>query len=70
MNDISNNTLTCLVCDKKLKLTAIMCNCNNYYCNKHRYSENHNCNYDFKTSGRILLEKNNPLIESKKIDKI
>ena len=70
MSTLSSNTLRCMECDKKLSLTAIMCKCNNYYCNKHRYSEQHNCKYDYKNSGREFLKKYNPLIEPSKVDKI
>ena len=69
MEDMSNPQ-KCFICEKKLKLTAIMCNCKNYYCNKHRYSENHNCKFNYKDNGRILLEINNPLIKSNKLERI
>ena len=57
MSTSSNNTLRCMECRKKLSLTAIMCKCNNYYCNNHRYSEQHNCKYDYKNMGRDILKK-------------
>ena len=65
-----SNTLKCSECDKKLSLTAIMCKCKKYYCNKHRYSDKHNCSYDYKNNGRDLLKINNPLIQPNKVDKI
>ena len=70
MSGLSTTRLRCMECDKKLSITAIMCKCKNYYCNQHRYSEQHNCNYDYKNSGRDLLKKNNPVIEPNKVDKI
>ena len=70
MSESLTNNLRCTECDKKLSLTAIMCKCKNYYCNKHRYSDKHNCSYDYKNSGRDLLKINNPLIQPNKVDKI
>ncbi len=53
-------------CNKKLQLTDFKCKCNNIYCSKHRLPETHSCNYDYKTSGRDLLNKQNqPFIANK-----
>jgi hypothetical protein len=35
-------------CNKKLKLFHYKCRCQQYYCLKHRASEEHNCTYDYK----------------------
>jgi predicted nucleic acid binding AN1-type Zn finger protein len=60
----------CTKCNKKLKLTAMKCKCDNYYCSVHRYSDTHECAFDYKKHGRVHLEKQNPIIKSDKIDKI
>ena len=54
------NPNRCAKCNKKLKLTAIKCRCDNMYCSEHIYSKNHDCSFDYKKNGRELLEKNNP----------
>lgn len=35
-----------------------------------RYSESHNCSYDYQKNGRDSIEKNNPLIVRPKLPKI
>lgn len=57
-------------CNKKLDLYAFVCRCEKSYCPKHRLPESHKCSYDFKTNGKALLEKNNPLVVNKKIIRI
>ena len=64
----SNKNTNCLVCNKKLKLTVIKCKCENYYCDFHRYSDRHNCEFDYKSSGKVELEKKNPTICPVKIN--
>ena len=59
-------------CKKKLTLTSITCKCNKTFCNKHRYMEEHNCEFDIKKKNE---ERKNKLIEemkcvSDKTDKI
>ena len=36
----------------------------------HKYSDCHNCKFDYKKFGKEILKKNNPKIISTKIDKI
>jgi predicted nucleic acid binding AN1-type Zn finger protein len=54
-------------CTKKLQLTDFKCKCSNTYCSKHRLPETHKCNYDYKTYGRNLLDKQNQPCIAKKI---
>lgn len=35
-----------------------------------RYSESHNCSYDYQKNGRDSIEKNNPLVVRPKLPKI
>ncbi len=60
----------CFECNKKLKLFPIKCKCNNVFCEKHRYAENHICSYNYKEQYKKELDKNNNLILSTKILKI
>ena len=54
-------------CGKRLKITDLKCRCEYIYCSTHRLPETHACNYDYKTSGRDLLVKQNQPCIAKKI---
>lgn len=60
----------CAKCNKKLKLTDIKCRCDKYFCAAHRYSDLHDCPFDYRNHGKKILEKQNPLIAGDKIDKL
>jgi AN1-type zinc finger protein 5/6 len=60
----------CFMCKKKLGLTGFQCKCGNYYCAVHRYSDKHNCDYDYKRAARESLSKENPTVIGDKIVKI
>ena len=57
-------------CNKKIKLTSFPCKCEKIFCDKHRLPEAHKCTYDFKTFGKNLLIKNNPVVIKSKVIKI
>ena len=59
MNNPENN---CPICNKRLKLTAIKCKCNIYYCDTHRYPEMHDCSYNYIVAEQDSIKKNNPKI--------
>ena len=52
--------LRCFLCKKKLPLTAIKCKCDQYFCDKHRYPEEHQCTFNFKQQSIEKLKENNP----------
>ena len=61
----------CGVCQKKLKITEnYTCKCNRNFCLKHRLPEQHNCDFDYKKEGKEKLAKDNPKVESSKIEKL
>jgi len=62
--------LRCGVWRKKVGLSPIVCRCGHAFCAHHRYPNEHNCSFDYKTHGRKLIEKNNPKIQVDKIIKI
>ena len=41
-----------LHCNKNVGLFGLTCKCEDLFCAKHRYPDEHNCNYDFKTEDR------------------
>ncbi|KAG6515262.1 zinc finger AN1 domain-containing stress-associated protein 15-like [Zingiber officinale] len=60
----------CLICRKRVGLTCFRCRCGDLFCNLHRYSDAHDCSFDYKAAGREQIAKNNPLIRAAKIIKI
>lgn len=55
----------CWACQKKCGLTGFECRCAYVFCSKHRYAEDHDCDFDHKGKGREILAKNNPNISLK-----
>jgi len=60
----------CLSCKKKLGLTGFSCRCGGLYCAIHRYSDKHDCSFDYKAMGEKEISENNPLIVAQKVAKI
>jgi hypothetical protein len=59
-------------CNKKLGIVqiAIKCKCKKSFCTNHIFSNNHNCDYDYRIEGLILLKKSNPIIIANKFERI
>lgn len=66
------NTSKCYLptCKKKIGLTGFKCRCGYVFCGIHRYADAHNCDFDYKTTGRAELAKENPEIVAAKLAKI
>jgi len=63
--------MRCEECNKKINITnSITCQCNKLLCYKHRYQNEHKCNFDFTTYDREILAKINIKIDNEKIIKI
>lgn len=60
----------CALCRKKVGLTGFVCRCGNTYCGSHRYSDQHNCQFDYKASAQAKIRKENPVVVGEKIKKI
>ncbi|KAG6518911.1 zinc finger AN1 domain-containing stress-associated protein 15-like [Zingiber officinale] len=60
----------CSSCDKRVGLTGFRCRCGDLFCARHRYSDTHDCSFDYKAAGREQIAKANPLIRAAKIIKI
>lgn len=60
----------CGVCKKKLGLTGFECRCGLLFCGVHRYSDKHDCTFDYKENGRAELTKLNPVCAGEKINKL
>lgn len=58
----------CSGCRKKVGLTGIRCRCGELFCSAHRYSDRHDCSYDYKAAGRDAISRENPVVKAAKID--
>lgn len=57
-------------CRKKLTLTSVECKCGKTFCSMHRYAEEHECSFDYKTKKEELLSKANPIVAPQKLNRI
>lgn len=57
-------------CKRKVGLTGFDCRCGGLFCWEHRYSDKHNCQFDYKELGQDQIRKNNPIVVGEKIQKI
>lgn len=60
----------CFTCNKKVGLTGFDCRCGNVFCCLHRYSDVHNCTFDYKADAAEKIRKENPVIVGEKVKKI
>jgi len=60
----------CDSCKKKVGLTGFDCRCGGLYCAIHRYSDKHDCSYNYREQGAAEIRRNNPQIMGQKINKI
>ncbi|KAF0697622.1 Aste57867_11712 [Aphanomyces stellatus] len=60
MTVVQKNKGRCWECKKKVGLTGIECRCGFVYCGSHRFADQHNCSFDFKSADRAELAKRNP----------
>uniref|UniRef100_A0A8C7TLY4 AN1-type zinc finger protein 5 n=2 Tax=Oncorhynchus mykiss TaxID=8022 RepID=A0A8C7TLY4_ONCMY len=60
----------CFMCRKKVGLTGFDCRCGNLFCGLHRYSDKHNCPYDYKADAAAKIRKENPVVVADKIQRI
>ena len=60
----------CLSCKKKVGLMGFECRCGGLFCAIHRYSDKHECTFNYKEFGAKQIKNNNPLIVASKVEKI
>merc|ERR1711871_1686330 len=46
----------CPICNKKVGFSGIECRCGSIFCPLHRYPDQHQCTFDFKTHDRKTLK--------------
>ncbi|KAL2488006.1 Zinc finger A20 and AN1 domain-containing stress-associated protein 5 [Forsythia ovata] len=57
-------------CRKKIGLIGFRCRCGEMFCSEHRYSDRHDCSYDYKAAGREAIARENPVVKAPKILKV
>lgn len=60
----------CATCRKKVGLTGFECRCGGLFCAVHRYSDKHECTFDYREMGAQEIRRNNPVVVGEKIQKI
>lgn len=60
----------CTTCSKRVGLTGFNCRCGNLFCAAHRYSDKHDCPFDYRTTAQDAIAKANPVVRAEKLDKI
>jgi len=64
------DTTRCFSCNKKVGLLGFKCRCDYVFCSMHRYSDKHECSFDYKSMAKAALTKANPVIKGTKLEKI
>uniref|UniRef100_A0A7N0ZX67 AN1-type domain-containing protein n=1 Tax=Kalanchoe fedtschenkoi TaxID=63787 RepID=A0A7N0ZX67_KALFE len=60
----------CSGCRRKVGLIGFRCRCGDVFCWEHRYSDRHDCGFDYKASGRAAIARENPVVRPAKILKV
>lgn len=60
----------CNSCKKRVGLTGFKCRCGYLFCGSHRYSDKHDCPFDYRSAGQDAIAKANPIVKAEKLDKI
>ncbi|GFP80024.1 zinc finger a20 and an1 domain-containing stress-associated protein 8 [Phtheirospermum japonicum] len=60
----------CTTCKKRVGLTGFKCRCGDVFCSEHRYSDRHDCSYDYKAAGREAIARENPVVRAAKLVKV
>jgi len=66
----SRSANRCSFCRKRVGLTGFKCRCEHTFCSIHRYSDKHNCVFDYKGAAQDAIAKANPVVKADKIEKI
>ncbi|CAK7330839.1 unnamed protein product [Dovyalis caffra] len=60
----------CSGCRRRVGLTGFRCRCGELFCWEHRYSDRHDCSFDYKTAGREAIARENPVVKAAKIVRV
>jgi hypothetical protein len=60
----------CAACWRKVGLMGFECRCGGVFCGEHRYSDRHDCGFDYRAAGRAAISQANPVVRNDKVDKL
>ena len=52
---------------KKIELMSFLCKCEKNFCIKHRFSDSHDCSFNYKLEAKEQLKDANPIIAPQKV---
>lgn len=58
------------IVNMKWMFAGFECRCGGLYCSVHRYSDMHNCSFDYREMGAQEIRRNNPVVVGEKVQKI
>lgn len=64
---VQKDRTRCYKCNARLKLTDMDCSCGLRFCSKHRYSDRHDCTFDYQQQQRERLKKGIPKVAPRNI---
>lgn len=67
-DDVYNKAL--MLTDLLLFAEGFDCRCGNLFCAIHRYSDKHDCPYDYRSAAAARIRKENPIVVAEKIQKL
>ncbi|XP_022896573.1 zinc finger A20 and AN1 domain-containing stress-associated protein 8-like isoform X1 [Olea europaea var. sylvestris] len=68
--EVKQGPKRCSTCKKRVGLMGFNCRCGNLFCAVHRYSDKHECPFDYHAAGQESIAKANPVVRAQKLDKI
>lgn len=60
---VQKDQTRCWCCSKRCGLKGFACRCGYVFCGRHRYAEDHECDFDHERMGKELLSKSNPKLQ-------
>lgn len=51
-------------------IVGFECRCGGLFCSVHRYSDKHDCKFDYRGMGAQEIRRNNPVVVGEKVQKI
>jgi len=64
LNSVSNTFVPCRI------VIGIDCRCGGHFCSVHRYSDMHECTFDYRQMAQSEIRKHNPVVAAEKVAKI
>jgi len=60
----------CWKCNRKVGLLGFACKCKYVFCANHRYSDKHNCDFDYRQDQREQLNKSLEKVQEDKLERV